>query len=64
MNEGTDKPKLRRRRKRVLSRRVMISTNESINSALELVADESGGPLSEVGLWVIWSGFKAAERDL
>jgi len=64
MTQDTDKPKPRRPRKRVLSRRVMISVNESLYSALERVADDHGVPLAEVGRRAIRSGLKVADRDL
>ena len=53
MTENTDKPKPRRRRKRVLSWHVMISMSESLHSAMERIVDETGVPLSEVERWAI-----------
>ena len=64
MTQDTDKPKPRRRRKRVFSRRVGFSMNESLYSALERVADDNGVPLAEVGRRAIRSGLKVADRDL
>ena len=64
MHKDTHKPKSRRRKKRVLTHRVMVSMNEALYQAMERVSDETGVPLSTVGRYAIQSGLKSAKREL
>ena len=64
MNEEAHKPKPRRRKKRVLTRRVMVSMNEVLYQAMERISDETGVSLSVVGRCAIQAGLKSAKREL
>ncbi|MXW83083.1 MAG: hypothetical protein F4246_08530 [Rhodothermaceae bacterium] len=64
MTEDADNPRPRRRKKRVLTHRVMVSMNESLYQAMERISDETGVSLSVVGRYAIQSGLHSAKREL